>query len=360
LATSPTLAPRPARVDLDAEPAHPVPAPAPALAAEGTRLLYERYHERIFGYCLYHLGSREEAEDATQTTFLWAFRGLRRGVIPRAEDSWLFTIAKNACRARHRSRGRKRQREVVSDPQLLADISPAPSRQHDELIGLQEALGRMPELQRRAILLREWRGLSYREIAEELDLSGAAVETLIFRARRSLAALLDGKQAPKRARRFAFDFGSAGLTLKTALGGTSAKLAAGLAAAVVMATAVGGSVERPLPQPKSTRSVLISQPLAKSVTRVTPSVTSSKIRTQAPEKEKRPDDAAPSAPSPANQVEGPPSAGQKVEDTVGALPLPPSVTDALPLETATDLVDSTAQDLGKAVDDALTAVPDVP
>ena len=70
-------------------------------AAEGTRLLYERYYDRVFGYCLYQLGSREEAEDAVQTTFLWAFRALRRGVVPRAEDAWLFTIAKNACRARH-------------------------------------------------------------------------------------------------------------------------------------------------------------------------------------------------------------------------------------------------------------------
>ena len=49
----------------------------------------------------------------------------------------------------------------------------------------------MPEQQRRAILLREWQGLSYREVAKELDVSQAAVETLIFRARRSLAAGLE-------------------------------------------------------------------------------------------------------------------------------------------------------------------------
>jgi len=49
----------------------------------------------------------------------------------------------------------------------------------------------MPENQRRAILLREWQGLSYREISAELDLSQAAVEMLIFRARRALAGALE-------------------------------------------------------------------------------------------------------------------------------------------------------------------------
>ena len=76
--------------------------------------------------------------------------------------------------------------------ELIEEIVPGPSRQRDELIGIQAALAAMPEQQRRAILLREWKGLSYREIASELELSQSAVETLIFRARRSLAQALEG------------------------------------------------------------------------------------------------------------------------------------------------------------------------
>jgi RNA polymerase sigma-70 factor, ECF subfamily len=223
-----------------------------ATAADDAALLYERYYDRVFGYCLYQLGSREEAEDVTQTTFMWAYRGLRRGVVPRAEASWLFTIAQNACRARHRSRGRKRSREVLSDPVVLADMSPAHSADTDELVGLEDALARMPELQRRAILLREWRGLSYKEIAAELELSDSAVETLIFRARRSLAELLAGKPAPKRARKFAF-FPGAIAACKSIVGsGTVAKVAAGLAAALI-ATTVVGSQEAPAPKPRADR-----------------------------------------------------------------------------------------------------------
>jgi RNA polymerase sigma-70 factor (ECF subfamily) len=219
--------------------------------ADGAALLYERYYDRVFGYCLYQLGSREEAEDVAQTTFMWAFRGLRRGVVPRAEASWVFTIAQNACRARHRSRGRKRAREVLSDPVQLAEMSPAHTADPDDLMGLEDALARMPDQQRRALLLREWRGLSYKEIAAEMELSNAAVETLIFRARRSLADLLSGRPAPKRGRRFAFDFGSIGVAIKALLGtgGAAGKLAAGFAVAV-LATTMAGSIEQAPPTPK--------------------------------------------------------------------------------------------------------------
>jgi RNA polymerase sigma-70 factor (ECF subfamily) len=234
----------------------PVSANA-ATPADGAALLYERYYDRVFGYCLYQLGSREEAEDVAQTTFMRAYRGLRRGVVPRAEARWLFTIAQNACRARHRSRGRKRAREVLSDPVVLADVSPAHVAETDELVGLEDALARMPDLQRRAILLREWRGLSYKEIAAELELSDAAVETLIFRARRTLAELLAGKPAPKRARKFAF-FPGAIAAFKALVGpGTVGKVAAGFAAALI-ATTVVGSQETPAPKPRADRGTSVA------------------------------------------------------------------------------------------------------
>ena len=58
---------------------------------------YERYSGQIFGYCLHQLGSREEAEDAVQTTFMNAFRGLQRGIVPELEPAWLFKIAHSVC-----------------------------------------------------------------------------------------------------------------------------------------------------------------------------------------------------------------------------------------------------------------------
>ena len=127
-----------------------------------------------------------------QSTFLNAHRALQRGVAPRTELAWLFKIALNVCLTRRRSTSRRGRVEAATDLDAMQDYVPAPARESpDELIRLTDALSHMPENQRRAILLREWQGLSYREIAVELDLSQSAVETLIFRARRSLAANLE-------------------------------------------------------------------------------------------------------------------------------------------------------------------------
>jgi RNA polymerase sigma factor (sigma-70 family) len=205
---------------------------APAPEADLTRALYEQYGNQIFRYCLHQLGSREEAEDAVQSTFLNAFRGIKRGVVPELESAWLFKIAHNVCLSRRRTSWRRERIESPTDFDVVEELAPAPSRRADELIGLQDVLEQMPEGQRRAILLREWQGLSYREIGEELELSQAAVETLIFRARRSLAAGLE--QSPKAAKRRlvrGVDLGSLLAGIKSLLlgGGAAAKVAAAVA-----------------------------------------------------------------------------------------------------------------------------------
>ena len=199
--------------------------------ADAARALYERHAGQLYGFCLHRLGSREEAEDALQTTFLNAFRGLRRGVVPEAEAAWLFKIAENVCLTRRRSVWRRGRVESPSDMQVLQDVTPARQTDgSDELIPLSEALAAMPDSQRRAILLREWQGLSYKEISDEMDVSQSAVETLIFRARRSLANALEtpweSRCASGQAGRRAFDLGSLLAGLKGLFAGaTAAKVA---------------------------------------------------------------------------------------------------------------------------------------
>ena len=210
-----------------------------AAATEG---LYERHAAKLQSYCLHQLGSREEAEDAVQTTYMNAFRALGRGIVPEAESAWLFKIAENVCLSRRRSSWRRGRIESPSDFEIIEEIIPGPNRQNDELIGIEDALASMPEQQRRAILLREWQGLSYREIAEELEVTQSAVETLIFRARRSLAAGLeqpDSVKTPKRKsfRRalHAFDLGTVAAAFKALLAGSAAVKATAAAVAVTAA-----------------------------------------------------------------------------------------------------------------------------
>jgi RNA polymerase sigma factor (sigma-70 family) len=215
--------------------------------ADATGELYQRYSGQIFGYCLHQLGSREEAEDAVQTTFMNAFRGLQRGIVPEVESAWLFKIAHNVCLSRRRSTWRRGRVEAPNNLEVLQEVVPARERVADELLRLQDVLEEMPENQRRAILLREWQGLTYREIAEELELSQAAVETLIFRARRALAAGLEetpeaeqGRGLRKKARHGA-DAGAVLVALKALLsGGGAAKVAA--TAIVVATSAIAGSI----------------------------------------------------------------------------------------------------------------------
>jgi RNA polymerase sigma factor (sigma-70 family) len=232
---------------------------APA-EAELTRALYEQYANQIFRYCLHQLGSREEAEDAVQSTFLNAFRGIKRGIVPELESAWLFKIAHNVCLSRRRSSWRRGRVESPADFELVEEIAPAPSRRADELIGLQDVLEEMPESQRRAILLREWQGLSYREIAEELELSQAAVETLLFRARRTLASGLERPPERRRAARAA-DWGNLLTALKSlVVGGSAAAKVAATVAAVSATTVVAAepiqhfrAQHHPAPAPRAAR-----------------------------------------------------------------------------------------------------------
>jgi RNA polymerase sigma factor (sigma-70 family) len=208
-------------------------APGVNAAAE----LYERYSEQILGYCQHQLGSREEAEDAVQTTFMNALRGLQRGIVPELESAWLFKIAHNVCLSRHRSSWRRGKVESPNNFEVLQEVVAGPDHKADELIRLQDVLEGMPEHQRRAILLREWQGLTYKEISTELGLTQGAVETLIFRARRALAQGLeqDADTWKRRLRRGA-DVGGVFACVKALLGGGGAAAVKITATALAVAT----------------------------------------------------------------------------------------------------------------------------
>jgi RNA polymerase sigma-70 factor (ECF subfamily) len=207
----------------------------PAVSETAERLFRE-HSGWIYGYCLRLLRSPEEAEDALQTTYLNACRSLSQGFEPRADSAWLLRITQNACLTRLRSSGRRASFELVDNSALVAETLAAPDDRSEDLIGLSDALASLPERQRRAILLREWQGLSYREVAQRLGLTQGAVETLIFRARRALAAALESPAKSIRSRSaLTLDLGG----LLTALKGFFAGAAGVHTLAVVLIAATG-------------------------------------------------------------------------------------------------------------------------
>jgi RNA polymerase sigma factor (sigma-70 family) len=161
--------------------------PAGTKAARALDDLYREHVGDVYRYAYAVLGNHADAEDVTQTTFVNALRALERGECPRRPGHWLIAIAHTIIRQRWRQES-VRPAEVA----MVADVA---ERDREEtqppLAELVRALQRIPPSQREAIVMRELEGRSYKEIAEILGITVGALETLLFRARRSLAEELD-------------------------------------------------------------------------------------------------------------------------------------------------------------------------
>lgn len=155
-----------------------------------TEQLYTSYARTVGGLCRALLRDRGEAEDATQQVFLSAHRALLNGSSPREPAAWLATIARNECWARVQAR----RREPLSTAEFDAATGrPDPLTEairRADLTALWAAIEELPHQQREALLLREFGGLSYDELAAALTVTTPAIEALLFRARRSLRARL--------------------------------------------------------------------------------------------------------------------------------------------------------------------------
>ena len=151
-------------------------------AGERIAALFEEHGRMVYGVCRLMLRDPVEAEDAAQQTFLALRRAARRQGAARAvgvagDDS------RNECRTRPPAR-RTEPLTLVREP--VGDELQREVDRHDEIQALCAALAELPPQQRDAIVLREFYGLSYAEVGAALGLSGAAVESVIFRSRKRL------------------------------------------------------------------------------------------------------------------------------------------------------------------------------
>jgi RNA polymerase sigma factor (sigma-70 family) len=167
-----------------------VAAPQPgSRASRDVDDLYRRHGAEVYRYAYAMLGNRADAEDVTQTTFVNALRALEQGQSPRQASSWLYAIAHNIVRQRFRqARSRPSEVELYDE---IPGAAPAVDDEAPTLASVVAALGRIPPTQREALVLREFEGRPYAEIAEILGITTGALETLLFRARRSLAEELE-------------------------------------------------------------------------------------------------------------------------------------------------------------------------
>jgi RNA polymerase sigma factor (sigma-70 family) len=166
--------------------------------------LVRAYEQRVFNLCYRMLGDREAAADATQETFLSAYRALDR-FRGGSFKAWLLRIATNACYDQLRALQRRPtqslnhlmgdedageldlpDRDRTGDPEdraLQAELSRE----------IQQALAQLPAEQRMALILLDIQGLSYDEIAVAMNTNLGTVKSRISRARYKMRDLLLGR-----------------------------------------------------------------------------------------------------------------------------------------------------------------------
>ncbi len=157
--------------------------------------LYRRYYLRIAAFVRGYLRDAGRAEDVTQEAFMSALRRLRQTDSDINFKPWIFEIARNAAIDQYRRSVRTDEVSIdleggfaPSDVTRVVrpqgpDSSLLDKQRLDHLRG---ALDELSDTHHKIIVMRELEGLSYREIGEKMELTPAAVESTLFRARRKL------------------------------------------------------------------------------------------------------------------------------------------------------------------------------
>lgn len=156
-------------------------------------VLYSRYKTLVFAICLGVLGSREDAEDATQEVFVAAARRLDADVAPDNLKAWLARVARNSAIDYLRSRRRTAALPASGEPLDLGSEPHSIVERRGDLRAVMRGLGTLSVQQRSVLLLRELTGFSYEEIAELVGSDVMAVRDNIKRARLGLRVHREGE-----------------------------------------------------------------------------------------------------------------------------------------------------------------------
>ncbi|HEX6716918.1 MAG TPA: sigma-70 family RNA polymerase sigma factor [Pyrinomonadaceae bacterium] len=162
--------------------------------AEAFGEIVRRWERRIFALSYGMLGREEDARDATQETFLAAFRNLRNFRGEAKVSSWLHRIAVNQCISRQR-RSKVRSESALEDEQethassfaMPLSYSPAHVVEgRQETVAVRRAVNSLPVELRQVVVMKEFEELTFREIAEALDLPLSTVKSRLYTAMKQL------------------------------------------------------------------------------------------------------------------------------------------------------------------------------
>jgi RNA polymerase sigma-70 factor (ECF subfamily) len=167
--------------------------------AEAFGELVRRWERRIFALAFGMLGREEDARDATQETFLAAFRSLRGFRGEAKVSSWLHRIAVNQCITRQR-RSKVRNEAALDDEaekdasSFAAPLEISPARLvegRERSVAVRRAVNSLPVELRQIIVMKEFEDLTFREIADALELPLSTVKSRLYTALRQLQMRLE-------------------------------------------------------------------------------------------------------------------------------------------------------------------------
>ena len=166
------------------------------------RTLVERYYTLVFRLCMRYVGSGEDAEELAQDVFIRIHRNAHRYRPKGKLTTYIYRIAVNLSLNRIRDQKRKRWISLDFLRESKGMEPDAPFRDNPEFQMelsetqqiVQGAIRLLPDNQRTAVILKRFKGLSYQEIADVMDCSVPAVESLLHRAKLSLTKKLKNLQ----------------------------------------------------------------------------------------------------------------------------------------------------------------------
>jgi RNA polymerase sigma factor (sigma-70 family) len=156
--------------------------------------IVDRYQGRLLGFCRQMLGSTEDAEDVLQEVFVNAYRAMLADEREINLRPWLYRIARNRCLNHLRKPTADAQESMDLVPTVEAASTAEKVHNREEFRQLLADVGKLPETQRSALLLREMDAMSYEEIAQAMETSVPSVKSLLVRARISLAEASQARQ----------------------------------------------------------------------------------------------------------------------------------------------------------------------
>ncbi len=184
-------------------------------AMEGDQLAFTKLvkskFQRIYNFNLKYFGNHDLAMEATQKTFIAAHKHIAKLKTPSSFNGWLYTIAANQCKEEDRkskkrwylpffseTSGQSKPDTAEVNQSLLSDFNPEAEFQQEELSAiLLKALSKIPAEQKIIVIMKEYEGLKFKEIASALNISENTAKSRLYYGLNALRKILEQWQIKK-------------------------------------------------------------------------------------------------------------------------------------------------------------------